>query len=118
VGEPNALILNGASVNPMLNARSMLPPQARTARLKEVVVQLAPQHAEASDTAAGELAPFKVAQSFGTKLSAMHPGSKDSALARWFTARVNDADAAPFVEKLRTSPEVTAAYVKPPASLP
>ena len=87
--------------------------------MKEVVVQLAIQHSDAHRKAAdGELAPFKVAQSFGTTLSAMHPGSTDSTLVRWFTARVKDADAAPFVQQLRTSPDVTAAYVKPSARAP
>ena len=81
--------------------------------MKEVIVQLAPKAAAAS-----EGSPHQTARNFGTTLEATHPNSHDPDLSRWFHAKVDNARAAEFLETLRNIPEVTAAYVKPPAESP
>jgi hypothetical protein len=82
--------------------------------MKEVIVQLAP-----SATGHSPLdAPFETARNFGLTLKAIHPQSDDPTLARWFHVQIDNAKAAEFVQRLRNIPEVTAAYVKPPAEVP
>jgi hypothetical protein len=81
--------------------------------MKQVVVQLAALPSGAQDEGA-----FARAKDFGATLKAIHPHSEDATLARWFTAQVDNAKAAEFVETLRNLPEVSAAYVKPRAAAP
>ena len=84
--------------------------------MTQVIVQLAP--APASEAEIREHAAFKRAREFGTSLKAIHPRTEDPSLARWFTAQVDTTRAGEFVETLRRIPQVTAAYVKPRASMP
>jgi len=83
--------------------------------MKQVIVQLA-----TSPTQAGQQqhSAFIKAQDFGSTLEAIHPQSDDATLSRWFTAQVDNSQAAEFVETLRRLPEVSAAYVKPRAAPP
>lgn len=81
--------------------------------MTQVVVQLV-----APPPAGQEEGPFAKAKDFGATLRAIHPQSDDATLARWYTAQVNNAKAAEFVETLRTLPEVSAAYLKPRAAAP
>jgi hypothetical protein len=84
--------------------------------MTQVIVQLEP--IPASQAEMGEHAAFKQAERFGTSLRAIHPSSGDPALARWFTAQIDNTKAGEFIDTLRQIPEVTAAYVKPRASMP
>lgn len=81
--------------------------------MKQVVVQLANPPSGSQDQGA-----FATAKDLGAPLQAIHPQSDDAALARWFTAQVDNAKATEFVETLRKLPEVSAAYVKPRAAAP
>ncbi|GJE62049.1 hypothetical protein [Methylobacterium trifolii] len=55
----------------------------------------------------------------GCSLRAVHPGTSDPNLRRWFAVSVPDAgQAARLAEALRVRPEVTAAYVKPTDEAP
>ncbi len=85
--------------------------------MKQVLVQLSAS-ALSEPEAAKHQAPFERAKDFGLTLAALHPGSDDPALSRWFSAEVDSAKATDFVESLRKLPEVTAAYVKPRAARP
>jgi hypothetical protein len=81
--------------------------------MKQVVVQFAAPPSGGQDQTA-----FAKAKDLGAPLQAIHPDSEDATLARWFTAQVDNAKAREFVETLRNLPEVSAAYVKPPAAAP
>jgi len=85
--------------------------------MKRVIVQLAANALPGSE-AGKHRAPFERARDFGLTLQAVHPGSDDPTLSRWFSAEVENAKATEFVESLRKIPEVTAAYVKPRAEPP
>jgi hypothetical protein len=85
--------------------------------MKEVVVQLAPGVGPAT-RASPDRSPFATAERFGLTLQALHPRSDDPNLARWYRVRIENNKAAEFVETLRDIPDVTAAYVKPPAEPP
>jgi hypothetical protein len=85
--------------------------------MKQVIVQLAATALPGSG-ADGHQAAFERAKDFGVTLQAIHPGSDDPALSRWFCTEVENAKAPEFVESLRKIPEVTAAYVKPRAEPP
>lgn len=84
--------------------------------MQQVVVQLAPR--SVSDRDEQSRTAFAKAEDFGSPLVAVHPQSDDPTLSRWFTAQVDNAKAAEFVETLRSLPDVTAAYVKPRAAMP
>jgi pyruvate/2-oxoglutarate dehydrogenase complex dihydrolipoamide acyltransferase (E2) component len=72
-----------------------------------ITVQLAPELIEAPEVA-------RLADELGISLQAMHPGTSDPALASYFVVDVADAGAAQdIVSRLRHSPAVRAAYVKP-----
>lgn len=83
----------------------------------EVVVQLA-HHAAAASEGPSNRAAFDIAQKFGVTLEAIHPESDDPILSRWFHAELDNGKAADLLRHLRNVPEVTAAYVKPPAEVP
>lgn len=52
-------------------------------------------------------------------LTALHPGTTDPELVRWFSATLSeDADVERTLERLRGHPGVVAAYVKPPDEAP
>ena len=55
----------------------------------------------------------------GVSLRAMHPDTDDSVLRTYFTVDVtNAASAERVVARLRESPAIAAAYVKPPEAMP
>ena len=55
----------------------------------------------------------------GLRVTALHPGTPDAELARWFYAMVSDQeDLDTTLERLRGHPRVVAAYVKPPDAMP
>lgn len=73
-----------------------------------ITVQLAPELAEAQELA-------RLADDLGVSFRALHPDSEDPALASYFVVEVPDPGAAQdVVARLRHSPAVRAAYVKPP----
>jgi hypothetical protein len=60
-----------------------------------------------------------VAAELGVAFRPQHPGIDDAALSRYFVVDVPDADDVPKVlSRLTRVPDITAAYVKPPAALP
>jgi hypothetical protein len=85
--------------------------------MKEVVVQLAPGVGPATVTSQHR-SPFATAKRFGLILQAIHPRSDDPNLSRWYRAEIENNKATEFLQTLRDIPEVTAAYVKPPAEPP
>jgi hypothetical protein len=85
--------------------------------MKEVIVQFAP-HVIGTAQGLPHQAAFQTAKSFGLTLRAIHPQSDDPALSRWFYTQVENGKAAELIQTLRSIPEVTAAYVKPPAEAP
>lgn len=73
-----------------------------------ITVQLAPELAKAPEIA-------RLAADLGVSFRALHPDSDDPALASYFVVEVPDSGAAQdIVTRLRHSPAVRAAYVKPP----
>ena len=85
--------------------------------MTEVVVQLAPG-VDPATTSSPDRGPFATAKRFGLTLEAIHPRCDDPNLSRWYRAEIENNKAAEFVDTLREIPEVTAAYVKPPAEAP
>ena len=60
-----------------------------------------------------------IARELGVTILPMHPGTDDSTLRTYFTVDVtNAASAERVVARLRESPAIAAAYVKPPEALP
>jgi hypothetical protein len=82
--------------------------------MTQVVVQLVPHPAKPG----GEGSAFDTAKHFGSRLEAVHLLSDDAASAQWFSAQIEQAKAAEFVDSLRSLPDVSAAYVKPRAAAP
>jgi hypothetical protein len=73
-----------------------------------ITVQLVPELAKASEIA-------RLADDLGISFRALHPGTDDPALASYFVVDVPDSGATQdIVTRLRHSPAVRAAYVKPP----
>ena len=61
----------------------------------------------------------ELADELGVGFRALHPGTDDPTLGRFFTVEVPDAaEAQRVVARLLTSPAIAAAYVKPPDELP
>jgi hypothetical protein len=61
----------------------------------------------------------ELADELGVDFRALHPGTRDLSLGRFFTVEVADAaEAQRVVARLRASPAIAAAYVKPPDELP
>lgn len=60
----------------------------------------------------------QIADELGISLHPLHPGSDDPSLRSYFTVEVPDAAAAQrVIARLRQSPGITAAYVKPPDAM-
>jgi hypothetical protein len=60
-----------------------------------------------------------LAERLGVTLVPMHPGSSDPTLRRYYSVEVADPAAAERVAtRLRESPVVAAAYIKPPDAMP
>lgn len=56
---------------------------------------------------------------FGVELTPIHPGSKDASLRRYYIAELSDDPRGQHIlDRLRQSPLVAAAYVKPQDALP
>ena len=73
-----------------------------------ITVQLAPELTEAREIA-------RLGDDLGVSFRALHPDSDDPALASYFAVEVPDPGAArDIVSRLRHSPAVRAAYIKPP----
>ena len=84
--------------------------------MTQVLVQLAREAAGAAERR--DHAVFARATDLGVSLRPVHPQSSDPALSCWFHAEVDHAKADELAETLRSVPDVTAAYVKPPAGAP
>jgi hypothetical protein len=77
----------------------------------EITTQLAPEAAEP------ELR--KLADEFGLSIRPLHAGTTDPVLGAYFIVSVPDASLAKQVlDRLRQSPAVNAAYLKPPDAMP
>jgi hypothetical protein len=73
--------------------------------------------ADAADDGAAAL--DHLARELGVAIRPLHPGTDDSALRTYFTVEVpNAASAERVAARLRDSPAVAAAYVKPPDAMP
>ena len=82
-----------------------------------VTVQLKPE--VASRGGASRTAIDALAHELGVSLRVMHPNTDDSTLRTYFTVDVPDGTSAEHVAaRLRDSPAVAAAYVKPPDAMP
>jgi hypothetical protein len=61
----------------------------------------------------------ELAAELSVAFRALHPGTSDPSLGRFFTVEVPDAaEAQRVVAVLRRSPAIAAAYVKPPDEVP
>ncbi len=54
-----------------------------------------------------------LSRKLGAPLKAMHPGTSDAGLRKYFTAEVGDAEAEEAAQRVRTEAGVEAAYTKP-----
>jgi hypothetical protein len=60
----------------------------------------------------------RLAEELGLPLEPLHPGVDDPVLRSYYTVEVPDRVAAAVLARLRASPAVAAAYVKPPEAAP
>jgi GrpB-like predicted nucleotidyltransferase (UPF0157 family) len=61
----------------------------------------------------------QLTRELGVELRALHPSTNDPTLRSYYTADVPDDErGARIVDRLRTSPLIAAAYVKPPDAMP
>ena len=82
-----------------------------------VTVQLNPE--AASGGAPARTALDALVRELGVSLRVMHAHADDSTLSTYFTVDVPDGTSAELVAaRLRDSPAVAAAYVKPPDAMP
>ena len=63
--------------------------------------------------------PLRIAEEFGVAFTPLHPDTKDPVLGLYFTLEVTDpAKAEQILSRLRGSPGIDAAYVKPLDAMP
>jgi hypothetical protein len=88
----------------------------------EITVQIAPELSAAVHQDRGTRGAPDVealADELGFSLRPLHPGTDDAALRSYFIVDVPDPTTAERVlARLRATPAVTAAYVKPPDAMP
>jgi hypothetical protein len=87
-----------------------------------ITVQVTPETASAiRDASPGTEHPElqSLSRELGIAFHAMHPGTDDPTLRTYFTVDVQNAALAERVaQRLRDSPAIAAAYVKPPDAMP
>ena len=88
--------------------------------MAQLVVQLTGKAAAAFASGEGPAAPVRHAlDELGVALEPLHPGIDDEQLATYYAAELATPQAgAKVVERLRSVPGITAAYVKPRIALP
>ena len=85
-------------------------PQPDPGDTAEIIVQLS------SETSAA--AVDRVAADIGATLQPLHPTTSDAELARYAVVRVPPSQVDLVLATLRSSPDIDAAYVKPPGEAP
>ena len=85
----------------------------------QITVQVQPEVAGDDTRRAGQGELRSLARELGIAFHPMHPDTEDPTLRRYFTVDVpNAASAEEVAARLRDSPAIAAAYVKPPDAMP
>jgi hypothetical protein len=85
-----------------------------------ITVQLTEEAADAMRRGGAGARPVReAADALGLTLTPLHPDVNDAALGRYFIAKAKGSpDVERILARLRQTPGVTAAYLKPPDALP